>query len=240
MALRKTLGDLRLSVRDNLDEAVPAMWMESQLTRYLNRAIARVWNETRKLRDDFFLIARTSLDGTVTILGESYDCAGFRLVAGTREYTLPQDLTELKTLECITSGQEGVGFRALDLAKPEFRSLRTLPDAQPPSELVFDVVGERQLVLAVSPTITLDLRIWYVPILAPLVDEGDTLQMPHPLDLVVIDYATAFAMKQDRDPSAAAFEASGRSILTEFFGASRRQGQDNEYVESFMADLTGW
>src|SRR5436189_6434837 len=109
---RKALSDMRTAIRDNLDEATASFWSNAQLLRMINRAKDYVWLEAKKLKgQDYFQISRTSLDGTVTILGESYACTDFEIVAGTRTYTLPPDFTgDLHLIECITSGQEFLKF----------------------------------------------------------------------------------------------------------------------------------
>ena len=46
----------------------------------------------------------------MSILGESYDTAGFALAASTTNYTLPPDMDELKLIESTTSGYYYVVF----------------------------------------------------------------------------------------------------------------------------------
>src|SRR5690349_19131323 len=122
--LRKTLSDVLLAVRDNLDESTAAFWTQAELRRYANRAKDRTWVEVRKLKDDFFDVQRTSLDGTSYILDTAYDTSGFRLVASTREYTLPPDFHELRLMEAITSGYEQLRFSFRRLAHPEMIAAR--------------------------------------------------------------------------------------------------------------------
>ena len=236
MALRKTLLELRTAVRDNLDEASASFWTDAQLLRNLNRAKDRTWNEVKKLKDDYFILNRTSTSGTLTILTESYAATGFQIVATTREYTLPFDVSEVKLIEVITSGYEQVRFVHRDLASPEVRSLRELTVNQSPATIYFDLVGERTLTIAPASDTTLDLRLWYVPILDDLVSDTDTLQMPHPLYAAVEEFATARSLVQDRAAEAATWEQMGLATVQRFMGAHRRQTQDPELVSLYMAD----
>lgn len=90
MAHHKTLAELRTSVRDYLDESTASFWTDSQLTRFVNRAVARVWNEVRKLNDDYFMVTRTAADGALTILGESFTASTLAVSVGGTSITLPR------------------------------------------------------------------------------------------------------------------------------------------------------
>jgi len=235
MALRKTRLELRTSVRENLDEATASYWADSQLNRILDRSKDRVWNEVKRLKDDWFLRNRTSLDGTLTILTESYAATGFELVAGTREYTLPFDVSEVKLIEVTTSGYETVRFVHRDLASWEMRGLRELTTNQTPDTIYFDLVGERTLTIAPAVDTTLDLRLWYVPILDDLAADTSTLEMPHPLYMAVEEFATARALVQDRAAEAAVWEQMGVATVQRFMAGHRRQTQDPELVVPYAA-----
>lgn len=233
----KTLGDLRLLVRDQLDEANASFWTESQITRYINRAKDRVWDRLKALNESYCTVTRTSLDGTLTIQGESYLASSFRLVAGTYDYTLPPDLDEIKLIECVTSGHEDLTFTKLPMNDPTFRAQRALVDNQSPiDEIFFDVINEpATLRLSYKVDVSLDLRITYVQTLPDLADEdNDRLTLPNPLYLAVADYATMFALRQDRSPDAGTYESSGDKIIAEMFGANRRQSQDVTVVRGYL------
>ena len=230
MALRKTLAEMRTKVRTNLDEATASFWSATQIDAFINRAMQRVWMEGRKLKDDFFVTSRTSLDGTVTILGESYDTASFQIVAGTREYTLPHDLVEMRAIEVITASYEHVQFFHQDLAEPSFRVLRTIADNAQPFVFFWDVTGERQLVLSHKSDSTLDLRIWYVQLIADLVNATDQCLLPNPLYKAAEEYATAEAMQMDRDANAASWEAKGNQTVLTYMAGAARQSADAEVV----------
>jgi hypothetical protein len=232
----KALSDMRTLVRDQLDESSASFWTDAQINRYVNRAKDRVWNRLKAANEYYCTVTRTSNDGSLTIQGESYNASSFRIVAGTTDYTLPPDFEQLSSIESISSGLESVFFTQLDMNDPEFRALRTLTDNQSPwDEVIFDIIGEpAQLRLAVKPDVTMDIRLTYVQTLADLSADGDRLTLPNPLFQSVADYATMFALRQDRSPDAGTYEASGDKILAEFFGANMRQSQDPQVVRPYL------
>jgi hypothetical protein len=237
---RRTLSDLRTAVRDNVDEAVASFWSDAQLNRFINRAKDRVWTEVRKLKEDYFLITRSSTDGSIVIFGNLYDCASFQIsAAGTLSYTLPPDLASIKLIECITSNYEYVTFEYRDMAHPDFKSARKMTSQFTPEIFLFDVVGERTLMLAQKSDTALDLRISYIPIVPDMATDTDLLEMPHALYMAVEEFATAAALKMDRDPNSAAWEQTGNASIARALGAASRQDQDPEFVQGYLSDWTG-
>lgn len=234
MAHHRTLSQLRSAVRLNLDEASASFWSNADLLIYLNRAKDRVANEVRKLKDDFFTVTRTSGDGTLTILSESYAASSFAIVAGTTTYTMPPDLLEMKLIEVTTSGYETVRFFHRDLTHPDMRAAMQITDNVSPSVIYFDLIAERTMRIAPKSDTALTLQITYVQSFGDLSADGDELTMPYPLYLAVEEYATASAMMQDSNPNAAAHEARARQILEDFFGAHSRQTQDPEYASGYL------
>lgn len=232
----KSLSTLRTMVRDQLDEVSPSFWSEAQLNRYINRAKDRVRTRLRALNDYYCSVTRTSQDGTLTIQGESYPAANFKIVAGTSDYALPPDFDGMSTIECITSGHEDLDFTRKDINDPEFRGARSLPDNQSPwDEVLFCIIGE-PAVMRIAPKLdtTLDLRITYIQTLADLSADGDALTLPNPSHLAVVDYATMYALRQDRSPDAGTYEASGDKLLAEEFGSDRRQTQDVQTARGYL------
>ena len=240
MAHHKTLEQLRTSVRDRLDESTASFWTNAQLDRYINRAKDRVWNRVKALKEDYFSISRSSTDGSLTILGETYAASSFALVAGTRSYTLPPDFSEMKLIEVITSNYEDTRFIYRDLAHPDMRAMLEVTDNQTPTQFLFDIIAERTMIIAPKSDTALDLRITYVQVFPDMTTSSDELTMPHPLYLSVEEYATMFALRQDRSPDAAMYESSGDKIIAEMFGAHARQTQDTESAVGYLSDWTGW
>lgn len=236
MAHHRTLTQLRTAVRDVLDESSASFWTDAQLNRYINRAKDRVWNRVKALNEDYFTVTRSSTDGSLTILSESYNASSFAIAADTRDYTLPPDFSEMKLIECITDSYEDIRFVYRDLARPDMRAMLELADSQTPGGFFFDIIGERTMRIAPMSSVALDLRITYVQSFADLSDDTDELTMPHPLYLAVEEYAIARALRQDRNPDAAAAEAAGDKIIAEMFGAHHRQTQDVEIADAYLGD----
>ena len=233
-ALHKTLTLLRSSVRRYLDESTASFWTNAALTEYLNEAKDRVWAEVKALKDDYFMVTRSSTDGSLTILTDTYAASSFAIVAGTTTYTMPPDLSEMKLIEVITSGYESVRFFYRDLAHPDMRAAMEITTNTPPTGFYFDLIGERTMRIAPKSDTALDLRISYTQIFADLSADADELTMPHPLYLAVIHYATASAMLQEGNPNSAVHEARARQIIANVFGAHSRQTQDMEIATGYM------
>lgn len=234
---RKTVTQLLLDLRTNLDETTASYWTDARLIAFLNQALHLVWLEVKRLKADYFDVERNSTDGSVTILGESYDCSGFALASGTTRYTLPPDVAELKLIECITSGYEWLRFTFKDLTHPDFRYWRSVTDSLDPRGFLVDLTGERTMVIAPKPNRALDLRINYVPILDTLTTGTDTVQVPHPLWLVVLDLATQRAQQMgEASPAFAIWQQSAMLTVRQFMAAHSRQTQDPEYAVGTFED----
>lgn len=233
-APRKTVAELLVDVRTNLDENTASFWTDVQLIAYISQAQEMVWSRVKSLKSDYFDVQRRSTDGTVTILAESYDCAGFALAASTTSYTLPPDMDELKLIECVTTGYEGVRFTFADMTTPAFRALLAVTDAQEPGGFLCDLIGERTWIVAPKANRALDIKLTYTPILGTLSATTDTLQVPNPLWLAVVDYATARAQRKDRDASFLMWEQAAEGHMARFFASHARQTQDVEVVEGLF------
>lgn len=233
----KTLANIRTAVRDVLDESSASFWSDAQLNRYINRAKDRVWNRVKSLNEDYFAVTRRSTDGSLTILGETYSAASFAIAAGTRDYTLPPDFAEMRLIRCITTGFEDIRFIYRDLSAPAMRRMLEVVENLDPGDFYFDAIAEPP-VMRIAPlsNTALDLEITYIAALADLSSDSDRLTLPNPLYIAVEDYAIARALKQDRNPDAAAHEASGDKIIAEMFGAHHRQTQDTETAVGYLED----
>ena len=242
MAHLPTLSGMVTEVRDSLDESSASFWTDAQLERYINRAKDRVYQRVRALNADYFTVSRTSNDGTLTILGESYAASSFAIAIDdtTRDYTLPPDFVEMKQIEVITSNYEDIRFVHRDLNHPEMRALLSITAGQTPSEFVYDLIGERTMRVAPFSNTALALRLTYMRMFADLTTDADTLEMPHPLYLAVEDYATFFALRQDRSPDAVLYEKTADKLVAEFSGGHHRQIQDGESAVAYLAEYTGW
>ncbi len=115
---------------------------------------------------------------------------------------------------------------SFDHLEPDGRTVRQ------PAAFLVDLVGELTLVFAPKPNRALDLRLTYLPILDNLTTGTDTVQMPHPLWLGVLDIATQRAMTMDENPSLALWQQSARQTIASFISSHARQVQDPQFVTS--------
>jgi hypothetical protein len=232
MASRQTLLTLRTAVRYSLDELVPSRWSNAMLLVYLNQAIKRVWTDTRRLREEYFMKSITSLDGSLTILGETYLSSTMAVTASGTSLTLPPDFSELYLLEVITSGYETVRFNLQEITSPAFRAAREVTTASDPTRFYGAIINERTLTYAPLSSRALDTRLTYIFRIADLAADGDTLQMPEPLDLAVVWYAVASALAQDQAPEATGYEQRASALVSSVTAADKRQNQDPVLVTS--------
>lgn len=234
MSHHRTLAELRTSVRDYLDESSSSFWTDAQLGRFITRAKDRVWNEVRKLNDDYFMVTRTAADGALTILGESFTASTLAVSVGGTSITLPPDFAEMKLILVTTTGYEDVRFEYRDLTHPDMRAAMEVVGNQTPGVFYFDIIAERTLRYAPKSSVALDLSITYVQRFADLSADDDEMTMPYPFYLAVEEYATSTAMLMDRDPNAATHEARAKQIILDAFGADARQKQDTETAIGYL------
>lgn len=237
MSHHKTLADLRTYVRDQLDESTASFWTDDQIDRVINRARDRVWNEVRKLDEDYFMVTRTASDGALTILGESFTASTLAVAVSGTSITLPHDFAEMKLILVTTSGYEWVRFEHRDLTHPDMRDALDMTDTTTPGTFYFDIIAERTLRYAPKSDTALNLSITYVQRFDELEDDTDELTMPYPFYLAVEEYAISSAMLQDRNPDAATHEARAKQIILDAFGADSRQRQDTVNVIGYLEGM---
>ena len=234
--MARTLLQIRTKVRQNLDEAAPGFWTEANVTDAINAAKDRVWAEVRKAGLDYFVVTRSSTDGALTILGESYAAGSFAIAASTRDYLLPPDFAEMRAIECISSGHEHVRFTARPLSDPQFRGALALTQAMAPAGFLYTIVADRTLRVAPLCDQVLDLRLSYVALLPDLAANTDTTGLPYATDRAVEEYATADCLMADRAPEAAAWEARGNATVARFLGSTQRMTTEPEFAVGYLED----
>lgn len=233
----KQLSDVRLAVRDALDESSASFWTDAQLNRYLNRAKDRVVSRVRALEEDYFDVTRTAADGTLTLNGESYNTASLTIPVGSGDIALPPDFAEMRVVEVTQSGYEWVRVRFKDISTAEFRNARQFTNNMSPQEFLADIISEPSAMRTAPKSDTaLTLSITYVRDIPDMSLDGDRLLLPKPLYMAVEQYAISMALKQDRSPDAASYEATGDKIIAEAFGATHRQSQDQVTVTGYLED----
>lgn len=172
------LAQLVASVRDNLAAGgggnqtylKDEYWSDGEVIRYVNQAYRELWRVGKNLGTDLFVEVMSSTDSTVEIEGISYAPSSLQIVKDVSNYTMPPDLSEIKNIRVITSGQETTRFRHKDRASEEFKVATYRNAATGTGEYLYDVIGRRTLVLAPKPQETVDIEITYVRRLQRLKD----------------------------------------------------------------------
>src|SRR5689334_5789632 len=177
MAIKKNRSQLETAIRVNLDEVSPSFWGAGDISQYINRAKDRVAMEVRKVRADYLEMTRTSLDGALTILGDTYDAALLRSTPGVTDYTLPPDFQELVSIRCRTSGYEWLRLAYRRQAQPDFRAAQESTTTETPR--YYTILGERTLRIAPPPNAALDWELTYLAVVPDLTAPESTLDLPH-------------------------------------------------------------
>ncbi len=201
--------------------------------------------EVRRVRDDYLTISRTSADGSLTIYGATYAASGLGITVGGATFTLPPDCLEIRLVECITSGYEGVRFQVgMSISDPDVQAARYLSN-QPgtnlePTGFYISWRGGATADLSPLSSVALALRWEYVSstciettagvAIRAFTTDSDELTLPHPCYLAVEEVATARAQMQDQDPMFSAWTGWAQASVAKFIGSSTRQSMDVQHV----------
>lgn len=128
---RKTIDDLILEVREDLNEEADAasedtnFWTDAYLLSRLNRGFRRVWQIAREQKESpRFMRRLRSTDAPLILHNVEYDPTTFRLTQGMDQFKLPPDFEELHLLEPVTdldTTESGIIFHYTKLANDKFR-----------------------------------------------------------------------------------------------------------------------
>src|ERR1700690_506803 len=211
-----------------------------QVLDALNDGVAEVWNVLKSFHQDYFGQSTQSTDSTQL----NYFPL---LTTSAPEYPLPEDLREVKFIECITSGYEELRFWYSELTDPEFRGARFLGNqvgiANPVTtdtseEMLYTIVGKDRFILAIYPPVNLSITIWYIRSL-PTYEDGDILdEILFPYHNKVADFAAKKLMLENQEPTAwhAWTQEWKQGILSLATGAGERNQADAQFVQDFLGD----
>ena len=141
---------------------------DGELYAWANDGNIEVEKILREQMDDYFVrIMNSSTDTTAEkIMGIDYTpSTSLRLAADTARFTLPPDFETLRSMRCVTSSYEYMRFIPLDLSTREFQSQlrRASTDTFSPGiDLLYDIIGERTLLIAPQLNSAIDIEIAYV------------------------------------------------------------------------------
>ena len=203
------------------------------MLEYINEGKNELWVYLKGVRQDYF--GKYSQSSTVT----ADDYFGV-LSTSTREYELPPDCRELKSIEVLTSAYEGVEFAHRDMSSAEFKSARLSASESGPSsgavdKFIFDQVGTK-LVLAQYPDVAYNLRLWYIAAI-PNIELGENaIQFLFPFLEKLKNYGAKRATQGVRDFNGfqAWREEWTKDLQAIVAGAATRDISEPRFVENFM------
>lgn len=147
----------------NIDGTTHRFVTEAELLAWAQTGHNKLLAKLRQTHEDYGLVFRNSTDSAFRWNGITYAPSSFALTTSARTYTLPPDLVTLRRIRVITSGEEGRTFQHKDLATPEALELARVESTETEEgTILWDVVGERTLLLMRPPDVALDLEIGYI------------------------------------------------------------------------------
>ena len=207
-----------------------------QLLAYLNRGKDAVWAILKANNDEYFLAMSQSTDS-------SADSYFGPLATDTREYTLPDDLREIKFIECLTSNYTDSEWVYKNATDPEFRATRRAATGNPSStfnastQFFYTIVDKDQFVMASYPPAAVVLTLWYIRAL-PDFEMSDTVdEILFPFNKLIAEYAAKRATLGTQDQ--AQFTAWSAEWKQSVIEAAQGSGPRNEADATFAIDFTG-
>ena len=167
---RRALLDANLV---KIDSTTSPLITQVELVMWANEGKDKLEKVFRQAKEDYQLVVLQRDDAAFRWAGQTYDPAvNLRVIGGTtgtRFITLPPDLLELRNIRTLTTGEEARRWEWRDLSDREFVSLRSRIDTDTArGTILFDIVGDRTLLLAAMPDTTLDVEITYIARSAPM------------------------------------------------------------------------
>ena len=153
----------------------------------VNEGKNELWIEMKEMREDYFLeYSQNSDDNKVNFFAD--------LTVADRRFTLPRDFHQMKAIQVLTPGKEGVEFNPRDLASEEYRdAYRSNTPSSSSSgaraEYLYDIIGKRTLALAQFPETTFNLELAYIRSLPDLTEETELDELIFPFAQKVAIYA---------------------------------------------------
>lgn len=180
--------DLLDALRINLGGLSNAFTTDKQLY-FLNLGVSEVWAVIRELELDYF----ASASQATTPTGDDYFVD---LTSAIREYDLPVNCREIRSIECTTSGFAETSFEYRAFDDPDFQAERRAATAigvtSGGGDYLYTVLGN-QIVFARFPETTLRVKIWYIR----AIDDIDVSGIPDilfPFNKKIVDYAAKRAV----------------------------------------------
>ena len=143
-----------------------------QLYVWLNDANFELEKSIRSIYDDYFVRVMTSTDTVAQkLMGIDYTPTTLQLAASTSRFTLPPDFQTMRSIRCVTSGNESMQFESKDMGHryfQEYLAVASTYTVPPGGRIYYDIIGERTLFIVPQLTTAADIEIIYVARTKPL------------------------------------------------------------------------
>lgn len=203
------------------------------LLSYLNEGKDEIWAILKNLNEEYFVTGTQSSDNTASNYFGT-------LSPTTRQYTLPEDLREIKFIEVTTPGFTEMEFVYKDITDQDFRDARRAASTQNDSNgnsctIYYTVVGKDQIVFAQFVPAAIDLLIWYVRAIGDFETDQAVDEVIYPYTKKVADYAIQKAMLslQDVAQFSAWVSEWKQDVITVQDSAAGRNQADAVFVDDF-------
>jgi hypothetical protein len=213
------LSEIRLQVRNLLNEDVPGFWSDAKLNSYINLAELRTNSIVSSVRQDYFTVSAT-----------------FNCVAGTKSYNFPTGCKFIRRLEIYDPLDHNNIVKIDELKFPRLEAngdwLFT-QDAQPKRY----VVRGTQFDLYPVPDAVYSFRIYYDLGQANLTLDTDIPATPVEFHDMIVFWACVLAKKQNEEDDAGfvnLFNVRKAELIQVLIN---RGGEDSTTVEAYLQGI---
>lgn len=204
------------------------------LLSYLNEGKDEIWAILKNLNEEYFVVGTQSSDNTASNFFGTIDPA-------TRQYTLPEDLREIKFIEVTTPGYTEMEFIYKDITDSDFRNARRAASTQNDAgnrscEIYYTMLGKDQFVMAQFVPAAMDLLIWYVRAIGDFEADQQVDEVVYPFTKKISDYAVKKALLSLQSPELFAAWVSEwkQDVITVQNSAAGRNQSDPVFTEDFL------
>lgn len=221
-----SLADIRTAAQERADMVNSSFIATGEWTTFINGSLYELYDVLiQKFGDDYYVTQSTAT------------------TSGTTQFiTLPADFYKLCGVDLqVSSPDWWVTLRPFEFAERNRFALRNYQSFYGLSNLRYHMQGG-SLMLTPQPAAGQTLRIWYIPRLAPLVNDTDVADgVSGWLDYVVVDAARKALMKEESDVTALAMELASLRERIESAAENRDAGNPSTVADTASSNpWTPW
>lgn len=212
-------SEMRLAVRDLLNEEVEGFWLDAQLNRYLELGNKRVNLIIAAARQDYFTKPVT-----------------FSSVVGTKSYEFPSDCVYIRRMEIYDPANIAHIDKIDELRFPRIEANGDWPFMSNGQPQRYIIVGTHFDLFPI-PDAVYPIRFFYDYRPVPLATDASVPSSPLDFHIMIVFYACMLAKKQnetDDEGFAAMFKDMKPDLLQTI---TRRGGDDPVAVESYLEGI---